>query len=241
MWPGGGRDLQDRRDVQRPSSMDCRRCRVIRGTGYEATGRAAGTAEVAPGGGPRPILAMMTAGVARRGPPERCPGRGQGRLHPRSLVALRKTWPPVLARWVRRARRSGGGHPARPGGARARLDPACSAARCSDAPGSGFFQGVIRLSPVHARGRLECLGRGRRSADSGGRAPNEPRASLHVRGTWGPSGCTTSAPRWRSARTGRRRSSSRSCRRSSASTRKCGAALEAEQRRTRPASPAAGS
>ena len=113
--------------------------------------------------------------------------------------------------------------------------------RALDTPGSGFFHGVIGLFLATAPARVDALTAAVRRADAAAVQQPGPRPALDLRQRRGEG----HARPVRLSRGGRgsfdRRSSSRSCRSSCDEFRFVQTALEAEQRRARPATPRAGS
>jgi len=127
--------------------------------GYEATARLR-AAEA--GRRPTPILAM-TAG-ALTGDRERCLAAGMDDYIAKPVAF--EDLAAVLRRWVPRGE-SAEGAPATKASAAAGLDPrVLGELRALDTPGSGFFQGVIGLFLSTAPGRLEALVAAARRADA---------------------------------------------------------------------------
>ncbi|HET6898309.1 MAG TPA: response regulator, partial [Vicinamibacteria bacterium] len=127
--------------------------------GYEATGR---MRKAEAGRRPTPILAM-TAGVLA-GDRERCLAAGMDDYISKPVAF--EDLAAALRRWVPRGDAGDAPHaPAAPG---AGLDTrVLGELRALDAPGSGFFQGVIGLFLSSAPGRLDALSAAARSADAG--------------------------------------------------------------------------
>ncbi|HZM51086.1 MAG TPA: response regulator, partial [Vicinamibacteria bacterium] len=201
--------------------------------GYEATGRLR-AAEV--GRRPTPILAM-TAGVLA-GDRERCLAAGMDDYISKPVAF--EDLAAALRRWVPRGD-SAEDLPPAPVAPGAGLDArVLGELRALDAPGSGFFQGVIGLFLSTAPGRLDALVAAVRSAD----AEAVRRVGHALRSTCGNVGAKRMYDLCASLEERAHRPAAELeplVQALLAEYTQVRSALEAEQRRTRPASPRAGS
>jgi PAS domain S-box-containing protein len=201
--------------------------------GYEATARLR-AAEA--GRRPTPILAM-TAG-ALTGDRERCLAAGMDDYIAKPVAF--EDLAAVLRRWVPRGE-APEGKPAAKGAPAAGMDPrVLGELRALDTPGSGFFQGVIGLFLSTAPGRLEALVAAVRAGD--GDAVR--RLGHALRSTCGNVGAKTMHDLCASIEEGADRPSAELeplVQALVAEYEQVRSALEAEQRRTRPATPRVGS
>jgi len=201
--------------------------------GFEATGRLR-AAEA--GRRPTPILAM-TAGVLA-GDRERCLAAGMDDYISKPVAF--EDLAAALRRWVPRGDAAGGASPA-PVAPAAGLDTrVLGELRALDAPGSGFFQGVIGLFLSSAPPRLDALSAAARSADAEG----VRRLAHALRSTCGNVGAQRMHDLCASLEERADRPAAELEPLVQALLQEyeqVRSALEAEQRRTRPASPRAGS